>query len=321
MRCFSRFLPLVLVVLTVSLYASSLSASDLLALGRVDDAISSLQAQINNSPKDAQAYNLLCRSYFELRAWNDGIPACEKAVSLESGESLYHLWLGRIYGEKADSSSFLTAASLAGKVRDQLEQAVRLNPDNIDARTDLAEFYLEAPGIVGGGRDKAEAQARELAKTAPDRAHWVYARIAEKNKDLATAEKEYRSAIEASHGSAHDWFNLALFYSHQKNYDAMQRTLEHTMTLPITDHPEVAMESAELMIRAGRNFPEAIQWLQRYLAGPTVESAPTFKAHYLLGTVLEKQGDNETAAREFQAALSLAKNYSPASDALKHLDR
>lgn len=320
MRWFRGFFPFLFLLLTVSLFASNLSASDLLALGRVDEAITTLQTRINNSPKDAEAYNLLCRSYFELRAWNDGISACEKAVSLESNESLYHLWLGRIYGEKADSSNFLTAASLAGKVRDQLEKAVQLNPNSADARTDLAEFYLEAPGIIGGGRDKAEAQARELAKIAPDRAHWVYARIAEKQKDLATAEKEYRAAIEASHGSAHDWFNLALFYSHQKNYDAMQSTLEHTMTLPI-DHPEVAMESAELLIRAGRDFPEAIEWLHQYLKGPTVEAAPAFKAHYLLGTVLQKQGKKQEAAEQYQLALSLAKSYSPAADALKRLDR
>jgi tetratricopeptide (TPR) repeat protein len=320
MRLLRGFLPLFLVTLTLSVSASTLSASDLLALGRVDDAITTLRAKINSSPDDAQAYNLLCRSYFELHAWNDGIPACEKAVALQNDESLYHLWLGRIYGEKADSSNFLTAANLAGKVRDELQKAVQLNPDSADARTDLAEFYLEAPGIIGGGRDKAEAQAQALAKLAPDRAHWVYARIAEKNKDFATAEKEYRAAIEASHGSAHDWFNLALFYSHQKDYDAMQRTLVHTMSLPI-DQPEVRMESAELLIRAGRDFPDAIQWLHQYLSGPTVEAAPAFKAHYLLGTVLEKQGEQQQAAQEYEAALSLAKNYSPAAAALKHLDR
>ncbi len=287
-------------------------------MGRVDEAITSLRAQISSSPKDAQAYNLLCRSYFELRAWNDGIPACEKAVSLEGNESLYHLWLGRIYGEKADSANFLTAATLAGKVRDELQEAVRLDPNSADARTDLAEFYLEAPGIIGGGRDKAEAQARVLERIAPDRAHWVYARIAEKDKDLVTAEKEYRAAIEASHGSAHDWFNLALFYSHNKDYDAMQSTLEHTMTLPM-DHREVAMESAELLIRAGRDFEEAVQWLHRYLDGPTVEAAPAFKAHYLLGTVLEKEGEAQKAAQQYEAALSLAKRYTPAAEALKHL--
>ena len=61
----------------------------------------------------------------------------------------------------------MSAASLAGKVRNEFEAAVRLDPNNVDARSDLGEFYLEAPGIVGGGRDKAEAQTQALAALDP----------------------------------------------------------------------------------------------------------------------------------------------------------
>ncbi len=92
---------------------------------------------------------------------------------------------------------------MAKKVRTEFERAVELDPANWEARTDLAEFYLEAPGIVGGGKDKARAQAQALTPLNPAMAHWVMGRIAEKNKDDATAEREYRAAIDASHGGAH----------------------------------------------------------------------------------------------------------------------
>ena len=59
--------------------------------------------------------------------------------------------------------AFLKAAGLAKKVRTEFERAVEFAPNNWEARTDLAEFYLEAPGIVGGGKDKARAQADLLA--------------------------------------------------------------------------------------------------------------------------------------------------------------
>jgi TolA-binding protein len=52
-----------------------------------------------------------------------------------------------------------------------------------------------------------------------------------------------------------------------------------------------------------------------------VEEAPTFKAHYLLGTALEKQGDQQGAAEEYRAALSLAKEFSRAKEALNRLNR
>jgi tetratricopeptide (TPR) repeat protein len=241
-------------------------------------------------------------------------------VKLDPNNSRYHLWLGRIYGEKADSVSFFSAAGLAKKVRNEFETAVRLDANSAEARTDLAEFYLEAPGIVGGGRDKAEAQAQVLDKLDPPMAHWVRGRIAEKKKDLAAAEREYRGAIEASNGGAYAWFNLALFYRHQQRWDEMEQTVHRAIAAPM-DRPEILMESGEILIRAGRDFPGAMQMLRRYLTGTMVEQAPAFKAHYWLGTVLEKQGDKPGAAREYRAALSLAKDFSRAQEALNRLNR
>lgn len=311
---------LLLGVLVPATFAAE-SAEDLLAEGRVDDAIVQLKAKINDNPSDAASNNLLCRAYFALTQWDRGIAACEKAIALAPNNSIYHMWLGRIYGEKADRSNFLTAASLAGKVRSEFEMAVRLDPDNVDARTDLAEFYLEAPGIVGGGRDKAEAQAKTLAQLDPAKAYWVKGRLAEKNKDLAAAEQNYRAAIEVTHGSANAWLNLALFYRHHQRLDQMEDALNHAVSAQMGNNTTTLMEAAEILIREGRNFPGAIEMLHRYLAGTTVEAAPAFKAHYLLGTVLEKEGNKQAAAQEYRAALAMASEFSRAQEALSRLNR
>src|SRR5947199_9147307 len=201
-RCRLALLGIAIFAASAAIAGADETAPALLASGHVDEAIVALHGQISSSPHDAVAHNLLCRAYFALGQWDRGISACEKAVALAPENGQYHLWLGRIYGEKADKASFLTAAGLAGRVRIEFETAVKLNPNSVDARSDLAEFYLEAPGIVGGGRDKAEQQAQSLSSLDPARAHWVSARLAEKKKDFATAEKEHRAAMEASHGSA-----------------------------------------------------------------------------------------------------------------------
>jgi tetratricopeptide (TPR) repeat protein len=315
------------VILVLALFSkAALAAADdsapaLLAAGRADDAISTLHSKINSSPNDAEAYNLLCRAYFSTGDWDRGISACEKAVALVPNNSRYHMWLGRIYGEKADGSNFFSAASLAGKVRTEFETAVRLDPNNVDARSDLGEFYLEAPGIVGGGRDKAEAQAQALSALDPAKADYLKGRIAEKKKDLVTAEKEYRAAIEASHGSALTWFNLALFFRHQQRWNDMEDAIQHAVSAQL-DRPEIIMESGEVLLRSGRNVQAAVQYLRRYLAlNSKVEEAPAFKAHYLLGTALEKQGDKQGATQEYRAALSLARNFSRAQEALDRLNR
>jgi tetratricopeptide (TPR) repeat protein len=317
----TKFLLSFLVATLPALAAADPSATSLLASGHVDDAISTLRQTVTNSPNDAEAHNLLCRAYFSLGEWDRGISECQKAVSLDPNNSNDHLWLGRAYGEKADKSNFMSAAGLAKKARSEFETAVELDPKNIAARTDLAEFYLEAPGIVGGGRDKAEDQARSLQALDPARADWVYARIAEKKKDTAEAEKYYRAAIQASHGSASSWLNLGLFYKHSDQFDKMEEALHHVIAAPV-DRPEALFDAAEILVHTNRNLPDAAELLRRYLSSKTsVEQAPAFKAHYLLGTVLEKQGDKQAATQEFRASLDLARDFSPAREALDRINR
>ena len=268
-------------------YAAT-SPKELLAAGHVDEAIQALEQQISHSSTDPESYNLLCRAYFMIEEWDRGIPACERARDLDPQKSLYHLWLGRIYGEKADHAGFLSAAGLAKKVRTSFERAVELDPKSWEARTDLAEFYVEAPAIVGGGKDKAREQADALLPLNPAMAHWVLARVAGKNKDTAGAEREYRAAITASHSGTRAWFELANFLFHANRLDEMEQALRTLESSPV-DRPDSLMDSASLLLKTGRDYPLAVRLLRRYLSSP-VEEGPAFKAHDLLGQVLEKQG-------------------------------
>jgi cytochrome c-type biogenesis protein CcmH/NrfG len=308
-----------LTLVVPSLRAAELSPAKLLAAGRVDDAIVTLQSRINAAPNDAESQNLLCRAYLSLTNWDASIAACQKAVSLESGNSQYHLWLGRAYGEKADRSSFFFATGLARKVRIEFETAVRIDPSNVEARADLADFYVQAPGILGGGTDKAATQARQLASLDPAEAHLVSAQIAEKDNDHAAAEQEFRAAIQASGGKPGVWMDLAQFYRRTNRLDEMQAAIQQATSAP--DNQNVLLAAAEILIRTQRNLSAAADLLRRYLANETVEDAPAFRAHYLLGSVLEQQGDTRTAAQEYRSALAMARDFSLARDALKRLER
>jgi len=207
---------------------------------------------------------------------------------------------------------------LAGKVRGEFERAVQLNPKDVEARLDLAEFYLAAPSIVGGGERKAREQARSVAAINPAREHWIYARIAEQKKDAVTAEREYHQYIDLSQGDAEAWLNLALFLRRQKRFDEMEQAIVKLSRAPMPK-PDVLVEGSEMLYRAGRNYPFAAELLQRYLAAGPVEAAPAFKARYLLGLLLEKQGDKAGAAQEYRASLSLARNFGMAQQALNRV--
>jgi len=117
----------------------------------------------------AESHNLTCRVRLTLEQWDAAADECERAVSRDGQNSDYHLWLGRALGEKAERASFLSAYSLAKRVRTEFETAVRLNPRNAEALADLGEFYDTAPGIVGGGDNKALGVASQLDSVDPAR--------------------------------------------------------------------------------------------------------------------------------------------------------
>ena len=308
------FLPFI----CICAFAAAESPEAMLAEGKADAAIAALRDRTAASPNDAEAHHLLGRAYYSVEDWDHAVGEGEKAVSLSPDKSNYHLWLGRAYGEKADASSFFSAAGLAKKARASFERAVELDGSNVPARSDLAEFYLEAPGILGGGPDKARAQADALLKIAPAKGHWVLGRLAEKDKDNGTAEREYQAALEATHGGAEGWLDLAIFYRRTNRMSDMDHAIEKLGTAPMKN-PNVLVDAATTLLRSEHNLPVAAQFLKRYLTGKMVEDAPAFRAHRFLGTVYEKQGDKKAAASEFQTALALASGYRPARDGLKRL--
>jgi tetratricopeptide (TPR) repeat protein len=306
-------------VLPSSAIPANVTPRQLLAEGRADDAVRVLQQQVSLHPADAESFNLLCRAYFMMDEWDPALEACQRAVSLAPQNSMYQLWLGRVYGEKADHSSIFSAPGLAKQARSAFERAVQLDPGNWEARADLGEFYAEAPGIVGGGKDKARSQADALMAINPAMGHWVLARIAEKDKQPDVAEREYRAEIAASHSGARAWLDLAGFLRHEKRYDEVKQALR-TLNSSLLDRPEALLHAAQQLFRSDLDLPFAVGLLERYLKAP-VEDGPAFKAHDLLGQIYEKQGDKRAAADQFRAALALAHSYTRAQENLKRVER
>ena len=195
-------LPAVILAAAVTTPAS---ARDLLAqanaalqAGEADYALALLNSLPSSGAGQAEAHNLQCRVRYTLKQWDEAVSQCEQAVRLDGQNSDYHLWLGRALGEKADRASFLRAYSLAKRVQAEFEESVRLNPRNAEALEDLGSYDVQAPGIVGGGVDKAEEIAVQLDKVDPARAHELRGRIAEERKDYGTAEREYKLAVAAA---------------------------------------------------------------------------------------------------------------------------
>ena len=230
--------PLKAVLLLFLLSAAALAQSSSMSLlesGRADEAIRTFNARIQQNPNDAEAYNLLARIYFQLERWDDSIRAAEKSVALQSQNSEYHQWLGRAYGEKADSLGRLhplSAISLVRKTKAELEKAVSTDSTgkNLEARADLSEFYTEAPTIMGGDKTKARQLADYVLKYDPALAHYMYGRIEEQTNSKGKAEQEYKTAIQISGNLSRYWVALGSFYRRagrlQEIEDAVNQSLK-----------------------------------------------------------------------------------------------
>ena len=208
---------------------------------------------IPDQVRDGADYALIGRNYYMLGEYRKSSEALEKAVALEPGSSEYALWLGRAFGRRAETSSPFTAPGLASKARQHFERAGQLNPKNLEALTDLFEYYLEAPGFLGGGFDKAQATAAHIAEVDPGDGHWSLAKLAEKRKETGTAEEHLRRAVELAPQQVGRLIDLARFLVKQGRFQEADQSFDRAEKIA-PDSPKLMFAEAETYIKAHRNL-------------------------------------------------------------------
>jgi hypothetical protein len=306
----------------VALSPALAQANAALQAGEADKALALLQSVPQSNDNTAEAANLECRVRLTLEQWEAAVTRCQQAVQFDDQNSGYHLWLGRAFGEKAAHASFVTAYSLAKRTRAEFEESVRIDPRNADALADLGEFYEQAPGVVGGGMDKAEAIAKRLDSVDPARAHELRAEIAEQQKDYAGAEHEFKLAISTSRHPASHWISLAAFHRRRKQWPEMEAAVRSAQMAAERDKGESAhagealYDGASLLSETHRDPALAARMFDDYLSGSAkTEEAPAFVAHLRLARLRDQLGDPAAASRERAAAQALANDYKPAEGA------
>jgi tetratricopeptide (TPR) repeat protein len=135
------------------------------------------------------------RAAMKAERWDDAVAAGERAVAESPDDAAAHSWLGRAYGQKAIHASLFAQMGWAKKCRTEFERAVALDPKSTDARIDLIQYYANAPGIAGGGKDKAREQIQALAALDPARAALMTGYVLEKEKKVPEAEAAYMRAV------------------------------------------------------------------------------------------------------------------------------
>jgi tetratricopeptide (TPR) repeat protein len=214
--------------------------------------------------ENAAIYALIGECYYMLGEFTKATEAFERAVRLERNNSAYHLWLGRAYGRRAETSTFFRAPGFASKAREQFERAFDLDPKNMEAAGDLFEYYLEAPGFLGGGLEKAVALAEKTKGLDEAEYHYRLARIALSKKQYQDAEEQFRRAMDLAPRQVGRVLDLAKFLAGRGKHQESEAVFSRASELE-PNSPKVMFERAKAYIEAGRNLDKARELLVRFL--------------------------------------------------------
>ncbi len=286
-----------------------------LQAGQADAAIALLAPLPASGDGAAQAQNLLCRVRFTLEQWSQAAAECQQAVTLDQQNSDFHMWLGRVLGRQASKASFLSAFGIAKHSLSEMQTAVKLNPQNGPALSDLGDYYAQAPSIAGGGTDKAQAIASQLDKVDPGRAAQLRGDIAMQAKDYATAENAYKQAVAVAREPADYWTVLANFYRGRQRWSDVDSAIQGCIAAVAKDKNSsfALSDGAGVLIAAKRNPTLAAQMLENYLSSSAMtEEAPAFITHIQLSRLKQQLGDAAGGKAELAIAAQLAKEFNPA---------
>lgn len=253
--------------------------------GRWAEARPLAQGWAKAAPTDADAQSWLGRTLLALGEPESAVPVLENAVALAPKSGSAMRLLGDAYGATAQEAGILAKAGWAKRSRVAFEKAVELDPADLEAHWGLMEFYRLAPGFLGGGMDKARAEA-EVIKTL-DAARGRAALVA-----ICLDEKKYPEAFALYDGSGPD---------QSGDYQTLYQLGKYADT-------------------SGRLLDRGLAALRRCLAiSPAGDKRGYAPVLWRIGNILARTGDRAGARAAYEEAVKQNPEFTEAAEALVKL--
>ncbi len=290
--------------------------------GEYTTVLSILEPAAEKEPNNGDMQLLLTKAYLQTNHADTAIKRAEKAVAINPNKSEYHDWLGQAYGEKASHAAMFSAYSLARKTQKEFDAAVKLDEHNYEAAQNLVEYDCTAPGMVGGGEEKAQPLIQKLLNLDASQGHYAQGNCRKQKKDLAAVDAEFSKSLDSKPTSMDLIVEMADYFSGRGNGEKVLAAAEAGAAVSPKD-PRPNFFRAVGWILKGEKLPEAEKTLKDYL--PLILPRPDYprawSAHYWLGRLYEAQ-KNITAARgEYETSFKLNSKYKNAGEALKRLGK
>jgi tetratricopeptide (TPR) repeat protein len=296
-------------LLAASAALAQTPAEDLIEAGHWKRARALVEPRLREAPNDPLAVFLMSQINFAFGHKAAPLDLAEKAVALSPGVAKFHRQLAEALGVKAQRSNLFQQAFLARRFKKEIDTALAIEPNDVQAQRDLMEYYLLAPGLVGGDRKQAAAAAERIAHIDRGQGFLAQARIAQFDRDPARQESLLRKAVEAAPSKYKVRIALAQFYAKERvNWDGAADNaraaieidptradgysiltaayaaqgkwpeLEATLAAAergVPDDLTPHFRAAEAMLASGKNFAAAEVDLRKYLAQEPEGNEPT----------------------------------------------
>lgn len=347
---------LLLLFILIPIVSSSQSLDEgiqMFETGEKEKAQTFFQNHLKSNKKDPEANFYMGRIYFDEDDYGKAIDWFEKAAKYDKNNSRYHMWLGHSFGRRAQNAPKLKQPFLARNSRKNYEKAVELDPDNIEARKSAMEFYLQAPGFMGGGRDNAEREARAIMERDSVAGHTAWGRVYSYFEETEKAKENYKEAIRNHPEDMTAYYRLfALYYNQEHFSDALeianQQHLQNDTTAAIyinKAHAQLMLDSFDAALNSylialekdstvytvwyhigrlaavsGSYLEKGSFYIQEFLKKQDTYSDNTLAwAHFRYGKILEHQGNKDEAVENYRIALKKNKDLEEVKKALAEL--
>ncbi len=238
-----------------------------------------------DQPQNAEVYYYLGRTNSRLRDFGKAAKWLEKAVALRDTSAVYHLTYANTLFNLAGSGSKLKALGRARRAKRECERVLELDPGNLSARYSLIQFYLRAPGIAGGDKEKAASLAEEMVELEPNS---ILSQLARADVLIAT-----------------------------KKLDAARKQIEQSVAFTRTRYDSLRVGGMYNLLGyrflSMKRCDDAVSSFESY-----VSLAPnSANAHDSLGEAYYKCGDLDASIAEYEKALSLDPDFKNSKKMLK----
>jgi len=318
-----------LLLLTPALNAEQNPPEALIAAGHWKQARAIVEARLRDRPPDAEAYFLLSQLRFAFGDHSAPLMLAEKAVALDGSVAKYHRQVAEAIGVEAQHAGPFQEIGLARRFRKEIDRALELDPRDTQALRDLLEYYLVAPGIIGGSSHEATAVADRIAAIDAPAGFLAKARIAAFHKRPSETESLLRQAAQAQPPSYRARIELGQFYvnTEHPNLDAAEnaareaRQLDRTRvdaysilatayadrgdfarleeslaeaSREVRDNLAPYYRAADRLLASKSDLSRAERYLRRYLEQEPEGTEPSAsEAHGKLDLILKAEGHTE----------------------------